>query len=106
MKKDLERREMENSEQKHQTSKTGWMGDKNSAQAMQKEAEQMKESYATLQKIKQTKAREKRAKESRSLKVKWKKSKVSHSEDSLVKLLRGYGDIEGVEMSDKGNAAR
>ncbi|GMH80060.1 hypothetical protein TL16_g08386 [Triparma laevis f. inornata] len=105
MKKDLERREMENSEQKHQTSKTAWMGDKNSAQAMQKEAEQMKESYATLQKIKQTKAREKREKESRSLKVKWKKSKVSHSEDSLVKLLRGYGDVEGVEMSDKGNAA-
>mgnify|MGYP003977365421 CR=1 FL=1 len=109
------------------------MGAKKSAEAMQKEAEQMKEvrgphqypqvtghsnsvgspspllsfsqSYATLQKIKQTKAQEKREKDRRTVKVKWKKSKVSHSEDTLISLLRPYGDVESVEMSDKGNAA-
>ncbi|GMI12614.1 hypothetical protein TrVE_jg3103 [Triparma verrucosa] len=105
MKKELERREMESQNQKHQTSKTGWMGAKKSAEAMQNEAEQMKESYATLQKIKQTKAQEKREKDRRTVKVKWKKSKVSHSEDTLISLLRPYGDVESVEMSDKGNAA-
>lgn len=77
-------------------------------EAVARDAES-KEAYRTDGVNKERKAREKKEEAGGGLcqiKVKWKRSGQSHSDESLAQLFKKFGDVEAVTMlGDKGNSA-